>query len=200
MRTSATLSGVKLRNASDESCGGSLTQAFVDSCNSVFAPLGAKLGATRLVACAEAFGFNERPRVPDAKASTIPPAGKLTDSLAVGAGAIGQDRDLATPLQMAVVGATIAEHGARARPRIVRNDKVLRRRAVRATRGRAGARDDARRRARGHGHGRRDPRRPGGREDRHRRAATQREPNPKNTDAWFVAFAPGVPSRRWPWP
>ena len=81
---------------------------------------------------AEAFGFNERPRVPDAKPSTIPPAGKLTDSLAVGASAIGQDRDLATPLQMAVVGATIAERGRRARPRIVRNDKVLRRRVVSA--------------------------------------------------------------------
>ena len=85
VRTSATLSGVKLRNAGGESCGGSLTQAFIDSCNSVFAPLGAKLGAKRLVRMAEAFGFNERPRVPDAKASTIPPAGKLTDSLAVGA-------------------------------------------------------------------------------------------------------------------
>ena len=81
---------------------------------------------------AEAFGFNERPRVPDAKASTIPPARELKDSLAVGASAIGQDRDLATPLQMAVVGATIAERGRRARPRIVRNDKVLRRRVVSA--------------------------------------------------------------------
>ena len=49
VRTSATLSGVKLRNAGGESCGGTLTQAFIDSCNSVFAPLGAKLGATRLV-------------------------------------------------------------------------------------------------------------------------------------------------------
>ena len=88
---------------------------------SVFAPLGAKVGAKRLVRMAESFGFNERPRVPDAKASTIPPASKLTDSLAVGASAIGQDRDLATPLQMAVVGATIASAGRRARPRIVRS-------------------------------------------------------------------------------
>ena len=72
VRTSATLSGVQLRNAGGESCGGSLTQAFIDSCNSVFAPLGAKLGATRLVRMAEAFGFNERPRVPDAKAEHDP--------------------------------------------------------------------------------------------------------------------------------
>ena len=43
--TFATLSGVKLGNAGGERCGGTLTQAFVESCNSVFAPLGAKVGA-----------------------------------------------------------------------------------------------------------------------------------------------------------
>ena len=119
VRTAATLSGVLLRNASNESCGGSLADAFADSCNSVFAPLGAKLGARRLVAAAERFGFNERrasrPRRP--RGSRQPSA--LRDSLAVGAAAIGQDRDLATPLAMASVGATIAEKGVRAKPRIV---------------------------------------------------------------------------------
>ena len=44
------------------------------------------------------FGFNERPRIPSARTSTISPPGRLRDSLAVGAAAIGQDRDLATPL------------------------------------------------------------------------------------------------------
>lgn len=130
VRTFATLSGVKLRNASNEACGGTLTHSFEESCNSVFAPLGAKLGAAKLVKTAEGFGFNEHPRVPDAKPSTIPPASKLTDSLAVGASAIGQDRDLATPLGMAVAGATIAEGGRRARPRIARHEPVVRHRAV----------------------------------------------------------------------
>ena len=64
VRTAATLSGVLLRNASNESCGGTLVNAFVVSCNSVFAPLGAKLGAKRLVAAAERFGFNETPAHP----------------------------------------------------------------------------------------------------------------------------------------
>ena len=45
VRTAATLSGVRLRNAGDESCGGSLANSFAHSCNSVFGPLGAKLGA-----------------------------------------------------------------------------------------------------------------------------------------------------------
>jgi peptidoglycan glycosyltransferase len=77
------------------------SSSFAHSCNSVFAPLGARLGARRLVRTAEAFGFNERPRVPAARASRI--SRELKDSLAVGAAAIGQDRDLATPLQMASV-------------------------------------------------------------------------------------------------
>ncbi|MGI8803768.1 MAG: penicillin-binding transpeptidase domain-containing protein [Solirubrobacteraceae bacterium] len=99
--TYATLSGVQLTNASKEACGGTLTEAFIKSCNSVFAPLGARLGAARLVAAARAFGFDEQPAIPAAKPSTISPPGQLRDDLAVGAAAIGQDRDLATPLEMA---------------------------------------------------------------------------------------------------
>jgi penicillin-binding protein A len=194
VRTSATLSGVTLRNAGGESCGGSLTQAFIDSCNSVFAPLGAKLGAKRLVGMAEAFGFNERPRVPDAKPSTIPPAGKLTDSLAVGASAIGQDRDLATPLQMAVVGATIAERGRRARPRIVRNDKVLRRRVVSA-RVAGQVREMMLGVVRsGTGTAAAIP----GVQVAGKTGTAELRPNstnPKDADAWFVAFAPAAKPR-----
>jgi hypothetical protein len=130
VRTAATLSGVQLRNAGGEACGGSLTQSFVESCNSVFAPLGAKVGARRLVAAAKAFGFNEKPRIPAAVPNTISEPKDLKDDLAVGAAAIGQDRDLATPLGMASVGATIALDGRRARPRVTTLDKVVRRRAV----------------------------------------------------------------------
>jgi penicillin-binding protein A len=189
VRTSATLSGVRLRNAGGESCGGSLTQSFVDSCNSVFAPLGAKLGASRLVRMAEAFGFNERPRVPDAKASTIPAARELKDSLAVGASAIGQDRDLATPLQMAVVGATIGEGGRRARPRIVRSDAVLRRRVVSA-RVAAQVREMMLGVVRsGTGTAAAIP----GVQVAGKTGTAELRPNstnPKDADAWFVAFAP----------
>ena len=130
VRTSATLEGVTLRNAGGESCGGTLQNSFAHSCNSVFAPLGAELGARRLVAAARAFGFGERPKIPDAEPSTISPVSELKDDLAVGAAAIGQDRDLATPLAMAAVGATIARGGRRARPRVTTLEKVVRRRAV----------------------------------------------------------------------
>jgi peptidoglycan glycosyltransferase len=189
VQTAATLSGVRLRNAGGESCGGTLVKSFTDSCNSVFAPLGAKLGAKRLVRTAEAFGFNERPRVPDAKPSTIPQPKDLHDSLAVGASAIGQDRDLATPLQMAVVGATIGERGRRARPRIVRSDPVVRRRAVSAKVA-AQVRDMMVGVVRsGTGTAAAIP----GVEIAGKTGTAELRPNstdPKDADAWFVAFAP----------
>ena len=130
IRTYAVLDGVKLRNAGGEACGGSLVNAFIVSCNSVYAPLGARLGARRLVRAAEAFGFNEQLKVPGFRPSTIPPARSLKDTLAVGASAIGQNKDLATPLEMASVGATIGNHGVRARPRIARSDRIVRRHVI----------------------------------------------------------------------
>jgi peptidoglycan glycosyltransferase len=130
VRTYATLSGVKLANASGEQCGGSLAQSFANSCNSVFAPLGVAVGGRKLVARAEAFGFNETPRVPVAKPNTI--KRNLPDAINVGSAAIGQNTDLATPLGMASVAATIGAHGMRAKPRAVSEDTVIRRRAVSA--------------------------------------------------------------------
>jgi penicillin-binding protein A len=114
--TYATLDGVKLNNANGEECGGSLELAFAVSCNSVFSPLGVKLGAEKLVATAEAFGFNHDPGVPGAARSTLPAASAIQGELAVGSTAIGQGEVLATPLQMATVAATIADSGHRPAP------------------------------------------------------------------------------------
>jgi hypothetical protein len=114
--TSATLDGVKLNNANGEECGGSLELAFAVSCNSVFSPLGVKLGATRLVAMAERFGFNHDPGIPGAAESTLPPASQIQGELDVGSTAIGQGQVLASPLEMAIVAATIADGGRRPQP------------------------------------------------------------------------------------
>ncbi|HSZ70169.1 MAG TPA: penicillin-binding transpeptidase domain-containing protein [Solirubrobacteraceae bacterium] len=114
--TSATLDGVQLHNSESESCGGTLTEAFAVSCNSVFAPLGVKLGASRLVATAERFGFNQPVAIPGAAQSTIPAASGIQGELAVGSSAIGQDEVLASPLEMTVVAATIADAGRRPTP------------------------------------------------------------------------------------
>lgn len=112
----AVLSGVPLANAGGEICGGTLAQAFAESCNSVFAPLGAKLGARRLVAAAERFGFNADPPFPGVARSTIPAAGEIGDDLAVGSTAIGQGRVQATTLLMTRVAASVAAGGYAPRP------------------------------------------------------------------------------------
>jgi hypothetical protein len=113
--THATLDGVKLSNAGGEECGGTLELSFAVSCNSVFAPLGVKLGAGRLVSTAEAFGLNTSTGLEGVPASTIPPASQIQGELELGSTAIGQGQVLVTPLQMALVAATIADGGRRPR-------------------------------------------------------------------------------------
>ena len=197
VRTAATLEGVALRNAGDEACGGTLTNSFAHSCNSVFAPLGARLGAKRLVRYAERFGFNERLPIPAAEPSAIPPPRELKDDLAVGASAIGQDRDLATPLVMASVGATIANGGVRARPRLVRSEQRARRRVVRRGVARQ-VRDMMVAVVRG---GTGTAAALPGVDVAGKTGTAELVPtadaasNPANTDAWFVAFAPASAPR-----
>jgi penicillin-binding protein A len=123
VQTAATLSGVRLQNANGESCGGTLVESFAESCNSVFAPLGAKLGGKRLVATAERFGFNHPTGIPGFAESTLPPGNKIGDDLAVGSTAIGQGDVQATALQMAVVAATIGNRGLRPELHVVLGER-----------------------------------------------------------------------------
>jgi cell division protein FtsI/penicillin-binding protein 2 len=113
VETRTQIEGVELENANGEACGGTLRYSFAHSCNSVFAPLGARLGAERLVRTAERFGFNTEVGIAGAATSTIPPASEIGDDLAVASSAIGQGRVQATALQMAWVAATIAGKGRR---------------------------------------------------------------------------------------
>jgi penicillin-binding protein A len=108
-----------IANAHDEFCGGSFVEAFADSCNAVFAPLGPEIGESGLVATAERFGFNTEPtlyyeaatRITDPPESTIPE--DIGDDLDLGVSAIGQGEVLATPLELATVAQTVANRGAR---------------------------------------------------------------------------------------
>lgn len=130
VQTEAVIDGVSLQNANGESCGGTLAQSFAKSCNSVFAPLGVKLGAKRLVAQAERFGWNRPPSIPGALPSTIPQPSEIPSPLALGATAIGQGKVLATPLQMASAAQTIAADGVQTEPRVFADDKPVRHRVV----------------------------------------------------------------------
>jgi cell division protein FtsI/penicillin-binding protein 2 len=117
--TKAVIDGVDLENANGESCGGSFVDSFAESCNSVFAPLGVKLGAQRLVSAAERFGFNRTPAIAGAALSTLPPAAAMTSPLEIGSTAIGQGKVLATPLQMALIAHTIATEGVQRVPTLL---------------------------------------------------------------------------------
>lgn len=111
--------GREISNSNDSPCGGSFADSFANSCNTVFAPLGAELGGELLVETAEKFGWNSQPALFNAQATaavdppapTIPP--DIETSVEVGESAIGQGQVLATPLQMATVAQTIAAGGVR---------------------------------------------------------------------------------------
>ncbi|MDQ3676750.1 MAG: penicillin-binding transpeptidase domain-containing protein [Actinomycetota bacterium] len=130
VQTTTQLEGVNVENANGESCGGTLRDSFAHSCNSVFAPLGATLGAERLVRAAEAFGFNEDLGIPGAVTSTLPPADEIGDDLAVGSSAIGQGKVQSTALQMALVASTIAGRGRRPKLTLERGRPPVRKRAI----------------------------------------------------------------------
>jgi peptidoglycan glycosyltransferase len=116
VQTAAVIDGVELENANGEACGGTFRESFAHSCNSVFAPLGEKVGAERLVDAAERFGWNAEPTIPGEVASTLPPASEIRTPLEVASTAIGQGKVLATPLQMASVAQVIATGGVRYQP------------------------------------------------------------------------------------
>jgi peptidoglycan glycosyltransferase len=114
-----------IRNAGGEFCGDghtlTLERALVVSCNTAFADLGMSLGAEALVGAAEAAGFNnEIPFELGAALSTIPSASQLHNDLpALAQTALGQ-RDLrATPLEMALIAASVANGGVIMRPYLV---------------------------------------------------------------------------------
>jgi cell division protein FtsI/penicillin-binding protein 2 len=117
--TEATIDGFSLQNANGESCGGTLLDSFANSCNSVFAPLGVKLGASRFLAVARRYGFDSPSPIAGEPASTIPPADVASSSLELGASAIGQGKVQATTLQMTDVAATIANGGRRPIPTLL---------------------------------------------------------------------------------
>jgi len=114
--------GQTLRNFGGETCGGNLAQALQISCNTAFAQLGLDLGAQKLSAGAEAFGFNKVPPLdlPFGAASAFPPASAFDrDKPALAKSAIGQQDVAATPLQMALVAAGIANNGVIMTPHVL---------------------------------------------------------------------------------
>ena len=127
-------SGAVIHNAEDEVCPGSqvtLKEALTDSCNTGFAKLGVKLGRDKVTSMAKAFGFeDEKLTVGNLKENTgLPVAASRTGKIAnpdgsVDKGALAQSsigqRDVRmTPLQGALMAATVANGGKQMRPYLV---------------------------------------------------------------------------------
>jgi penicillin-binding protein A len=119
-----------INNANGEYCGGSFREAFAESCNADFAPLGPKIGNDALVATAERFGFNSEPSLYASRivrAVGLPQPSIPTEigtDLDLGVSAIGQGKVLATPLEMASVAQTIGNGGVREPTSIVLTRKL----------------------------------------------------------------------------
>jgi penicillin-binding protein A len=116
-----------LQNFGGEHCLGgaaqiTLADALRISCNVVFGEVGLRLGAEKLVAQAQKFGFDQNVDfdLPFAEGS-IPPASAFAQDLpGVAYSAIGQQSVSANPLQMALVASAIANGGVEMQPQLVR--------------------------------------------------------------------------------
>jgi len=112
-----------LNNFGGEPCGDGSTSTLADalriSCNTAFAQLGLDLGVDAVRAQAEAFGFGDSTLdgVPDKAVASVFPAD--LNQAQLGQSSIGQFSVAATPLQMAMVAAGIANGGQVMRPYVV---------------------------------------------------------------------------------
>ena len=111
-----------LSNYAHESCGGSLAVLLAVSCDTAYAQIGMQLGAQSLYNEAYSFGFNQVPPldIPGAAAAQFPKASSFARNIpGLAYSAIGQENVAATALQMALVGAGIANRGAIMAPHLM---------------------------------------------------------------------------------
>lgn len=114
--------GQSLANFGGSSCGGPLPEILRVSCNTAFAQMGMDLGAVRMSEGAGRFGFRQQPPIdlPFAATSVFPDAAAFADDLpGLAKSAIGQQDVQATPLQMALVAAGIANNGTIMTPHVM---------------------------------------------------------------------------------
>jgi penicillin-binding protein A len=113
----------RLRNFDNETCGDGRTDTFRHalqiSCNTAFAQLGISLGEDRIRAQAKAFGIDDTsfPMPLRVAASTL---GDIPDAAALGQSSIGQRDVQITPLEGAMIAATVANGGTLMRPYLVK--------------------------------------------------------------------------------
>ncbi len=95
------------------------TQAMEQSCNTTFARLAIEVGPEEMLERAEAFGFNDDSYLEDLRPQAASVFPEEANAPQAGQTGIGQFEVRATPLQMAMVAAGIANNGVVMRPYVV---------------------------------------------------------------------------------
>jgi peptidoglycan glycosyltransferase len=121
------IGGVPLTNFGGQSFGSvPLTTALTKSVNTVWAQVGERLGKDTMYKYMRRFGFNSKPPIDlpgdELRTSAVFDGAKVlddSDAVDIGRVAIGQERLLVTPLQMAMVVSAIANDGSLMRPHLV---------------------------------------------------------------------------------
>jgi peptidoglycan glycosyltransferase len=117
-QTTANLPNFDNRPCNRNGSTATLEDALRRSCNAAFGDVGLKLGAQVLQDQAEKFGFDRRFEIPMRTAQSTFPGGANAPQTAQSA--VGQFDVKATPLQMAMVVAAIANRGVLMRPHLVK--------------------------------------------------------------------------------
>ena len=111
-----------IRNFGGSSCGGALFQILRVSCNTAFAQMGVETGPDPMIEVSEDFGFNQDVPIDltDPARSNFPT--DFEQNLpALAQSSIGQNDVAATPLQMAMVAAAVANGGKVMTPHVLRD-------------------------------------------------------------------------------
>ncbi len=110
-----------LPNFGGSTCGGALPDLLRVSCNTGFGQLGLDLGGAALRDEALSFGWEERPPLdlPAPAVSGFPDLAELRSQPQIATSAIGQLDVSASPLQMALVSAAVANGGTIVQPHVL---------------------------------------------------------------------------------
>jgi penicillin-binding protein A len=105
-------------------CGGTIAQMLPPSCDTGYAILGTKVGAPSMVAEANSFGFNAQPPLdlppsPNQVSQFLQPSCYQNAEVYLAFSSIGQFCTKATPLQMAMVAAGVADGGVVMTPHVM---------------------------------------------------------------------------------
>ena len=112
-----------IHNSGNSTCGGTKTVTILNalrlSCNIPFAELGVKLGQDKIRAMANAYGFGKSFKIPTVATASVYP--QNMDDAQTALSSFGQFDVRVTPLQMALISATIANGGKEMNPQLVEN-------------------------------------------------------------------------------